>query len=468
MNAPGASTRLAVVLAAGKGTRMRSARPKVLHEAAGRPLLARVLDAARAVRCAPIGVVVGHGADSVRAAFPQDDLVWIEQPEQRGTGDALARAAGLLAEPALVLVLSGDVPLVTAATLERLARAAARGWGAMAVAELEVPGALGRVLSRDGTTLEAIVEARDAPAEVLAVRRVNAGLYALPAPEILRFLGGLSAANAQGELYLTDAVTAAAREGRRVELVTLDDPDEALGVNDRVELAHAHRLLLDRKARELALSGVTVLEPARTAIEDGVEIGADSVIHAGVTLLGATRLGRDVVVHAGAWLRDAQVGDGSVIEPGSVLDGAVVGERCRVGPFARLRPGAVLEEGARVGNFVELKNARLGAGAKAGHLSYLGDAEIGAGANVGAGVVTCNYDGEKKQRTVIGPRAFVGSDTMLVAPVAIGADAVTGAGSVITRDVPDGALAVERSRTRTVPDWSRRRRGARDEPAGKG
>ena len=451
--------RIAVVLAAGQGKRMRSALPKVLHEVAGRPMLARVLATARLSGCDRLLVVVGHRAESVRAALPETDLTWVEQREQRGTGHALLQAAPHVGRPALLLVLSGDVPLVRAATLDRLARAAAAGWGALAAATLQEPGALGRVLTHFDGTLHRIVEVADANSEELAICRVNAGLYALPAPGIFDFLAALEPDNSQGELYLTDALVKAAAAGKRIEVVELEDPQEALGVNDRSDLARVHRLLLERKARELQRGGVTLLAPERTAIEPESEIDPDSVVHADVTLCGASRVGTGSTLHQGVWLRESTVGQDCVIEPYSVLDGAIVGNGCRVGPFARLRPGTVLLDGARVGNFVEVKNSRLGMKAKANHLAYVGDAEVGDGANIGAGVVTCNYDGETKHRTEIGAGAFVGSDTMLVAPVRVGAHATTGAGSVITRDVPDGALAVERSAQRTIPGWAERRGG---------
>ncbi len=453
-------SKVAVVLAAGKGTRMISEVPKVLHRACGRPLLAWVLDAARAAGCERLLVVVGYGADQVRAEFAgASDIVWVDQREQLGTGHALLQARAAVAGAARLLVLSGDVPLVSPETLGRLAAAAEQGWGAVGVATVDAPGALGRVVDDGHGRLRRIVEARDALPDELAIRRINTGLYALPAPDVFDRLERLTPDNAQGELYLTDAVTGAARAGERVALVEVDNVEEALGVNDRLELARVHERLTERKIARLTRDGTTFLAPGRVTLDAGVEVGPDSVVHADVTLLGSTTIGAGVVVHAGAWLRDCQVDDNTVIEPYSVLDGAVVGRDCRVGPFARLRPGTVLGDGARVGNFVEVKNARLGVGAKANHLAYLGDAEIGAGANIGAGVVTCNYDGVAKHRTEIGERAFVGSDTMLVAPVRVGADAMTGAGSVITRDVPDEALAVERAPTRVVRGWSRRRRG---------
>lgn len=457
--------RVAVILAAGKGTRMKSSLPKVLHRAAGRPLLAWVIEAARTAGCERILIVVGHGAERVREEITGPDLGWVLQAEQKGTGHALAQAESEMQRavtPATLLVLSGDVPLITPATIDRLATEAEAGWGSMAVAELPEPGSLGRVLVDESGEFRKIVEARDASPEELKEKRVNAGLYALPAPEIFDSLRNLRTDNAQGELYLTDAVTNAAADGRPVRLVTLDDPDEALGVNDRVELARVHRLLLDRHLAALMKSGVTVLEPARTVIEPGVEVGADTVIHPGVSLLGHTLVGPGCTIHQGAWLRDTKIGEGITIEPYSVLDGAEVGDGCRVGPFARLRPASRLLEGSRVGNFVEVKNAELGAGAKVNHLSYVGDATVGEGANLGAGVVTCNYDGVRKNPTEIGPGAFIGSDTMLVAPVKVGAGASTAAGSIITKNVPEGALAVGRVRQKNLEGWAGGLRGRRD------
>jgi bifunctional UDP-N-acetylglucosamine pyrophosphorylase/glucosamine-1-phosphate N-acetyltransferase len=458
---------VAVVLAAGKGTRMRSALPKVLHEAGGLPLLAWVLAAARQAGCERIVAVVGYRAEEVQERLAASDLRFVLQREQLGTGHALAQAEAEAAGAGTVLVLSGDVPLVTPATLAALLAAAGEVGAAMAVADLDEPGSLGRVIAREDGHLREIVEARDATPEQRAVRTVNAGIYALP-PAIFDHLRGLDRGNAQGELYLTDAVTALAAAGTPVALVRLADPEEAVGVNSRQELATVHRALVERKLQSLMSAGVTVLEPQRTRVDGDVLVGPDTVIHPDVTLLGRTAVGAGCTLHQGAWLRDTTVADDAVVEPYSVLDGAEVGPGCRVGPFARLRPGARLAARSRVGNFVEVKNSRLGAGAKANHLAYLGDAEVGEGANVGAGVITCNYDGREKHPTIIGAGAFVGSDTMLVAPVEVGDGAVTAAGSVITRDVPDGALAVGRARQKNVAGWKERRRGRRPdrEPGG--
>ncbi|MEM6455999.1 MAG: bifunctional UDP-N-acetylglucosamine diphosphorylase/glucosamine-1-phosphate N-acetyltransferase GlmU [Acidobacteriota bacterium] len=466
--------RVAVVLAAGRGTRLRSATPKVLHAAAGRPLLGWVLDAARGAGCAHLYVVVGHGADDVRAAVGDaDDVTFVVQAEQLGTGHALAQVAPHLrggnAAPTLAFVLSGDVPGVTSATLGSLAEAAEAdgSWGAMAVATLDEPGRLGRVLRADADddALARIVEYADADDATRAVRRINAGIYALPAPQIFDDLDRLDTNNAQGEFYLTDALGLAVADGRRIALHNLADPGEAFGVNTRADLARVHRRLLDRHVAALMDAGVTVLEPARTTVEAGVVVGADTVIHPDVTLLGTTRIGAGCEIHQGAWIRDATLDDDVLIKPYSVIDRATVGARCTVGPFARLRPAAQLHEDVQIGNFVELKKTEMHPGSKASHLTYLGDATVGPRSNIGAGVITCNYDGARKHETHIGADAFIGSDTMLVAPVRVGDRATTGAGSVVNQDVADDDLAVARARQRNIPDWTTRRRRATAEPS---
>ncbi len=465
---PDPRLRIAVILAAGKGTRMKSSLPKVLHRAAGRPLLAWVVDAARAAGCERILVVVGHGHERVREEIQGADLAWVLQEEQKGTGHALGQAEPEVRGPATLLVLSGDAPMVTPATLDRLATAAEEGWGALAVAEMDDPGSLGRVVTAPGGDLEDIVEAREASADVLAIRQANAGIYALSAPEIFDYIRALTPENVQGELYLTHAVRNAARDGRPVRLIGLADAEEGLGVNDRAELARVHRLLLDRHLLVLMRAGVTILEPERTVVEPGVCVGEDTVIHPGVSLLGHTTVGRECTIHQGCWLRDTALGDRVEVAPYSILDGAEVGGGCRVGPFARLRPASRLLEGARVGNFVEVKGSEIGAGAKVNHLAYVGDATVGEGANLGAGVVTCNYDGVRKHPTEIGAGAFIGSDTMLVAPVKVGAGATTAAGSVVTKDVPAGALAIGRVRQKNLEGWAgglrRRRERKKEEP----
>jgi bifunctional UDP-N-acetylglucosamine pyrophosphorylase/glucosamine-1-phosphate N-acetyltransferase len=455
--------RVAIVLAAGRGVRMRSRRPKVLHAVAGRPAVAWVIDAARRAGCERVLVVVGHGADQVRAAVAGDRVEFVEQREQRGTGDAVLRAAASL-EPlgsALALVLSGDAPLIRPETLGLLLREAEAGWGALAVARVDPPaqpGSLGRVIRGELGRLERIVEVADATADELALREVNAGHYALRLPELFDHLRGAGTANAQGELYLTDAVVAAARAGREVRAVLLEDGSEALGINDRRDLARAHRALVARKVDELLASGVTIVDPERVELEAEVSVGEDTVLHPDVALLGCTRIGAGCVIHQGAWLRDCELGDDVEVLPYSVLEQTRVAARCAIGPFARLRGGVELAEGVRIGNFVEVKKSTLGAGVKAAHLAYLGDAIVGDGSNIGAGVVTCNYDGVRKHRTEIGAGVFVGSDTMLVAPVRVGDGAITGAGSVITQDVPAESLGLGRARQRNLVGWRKRRR----------
>ena len=385
-----------------------------------------VVRAASEAGCAPICVVVGSDADEIRSVIEDgdagaDDLVWVEQPEQRGTGHALSMARESLRSEGLALVLPGDAPLVRPETLRALIDAAGAGWGSVAVAD-------------DDT---------------LALRTLDAGHYALPVPEIFDWLEKADAANAGGEFHLTDAVSAAARE-QPVAAVRVEDASEVLRVDSRADLAAVQRVFYRRSVDALLAAGVTVLDPESAWIDAGVTVGADSILHPNVTLLGASSVGSGCTVHAGAWIRDCVLADGVEVLPYSVLDGARVAADCTIGPFARLRPEAVLEDGAKVGNFVEVKKATLGPGVKASHLAYLGDASVGAGANIGAGVITCNYDGKKKSRTVIGEGAFVGSDCILVAPVEVGAGAYTGAGSVITKDVPEESLAVGRARQKNI------------------
>ncbi len=417
-------------------------------------MLSWVIESARQAGCETIAVVVGHGADRVRETFAQEpDLAWITQENPQGTGHALAQVEPWVQKPATILVLSGDAPLVTPETCRQLLNAAEVSGAAMAVAHHEHPGRLGRVFARNGR-LSAIVEAADATPEQLECSLINAGFYALPAGPTFESLREASTDNAQGELYLTDAV---ASLGDRVELVELADPMEAQGVNTRHHLAAVHQHFIARTLNRWMECGVTIFEPERTVVEPRVVLGEDVTLHPGVHLLGDTRMGNDVEVHVGSWIKSCRIGNGVRILPYSVLEGADIKDGAVVGPFARLRPGAQLGAGSKVGNFVEVKQSEIGEGAKVNHLSYVGDSSVGAGANIGAGVVTCNYDGVRKHRTSIGERAFVGSGAKLVAPVSVGEAATVGAGSVITRDVPDGSLAVERSKTRVIEGWNKRR-----------
>jgi bifunctional UDP-N-acetylglucosamine pyrophosphorylase/glucosamine-1-phosphate N-acetyltransferase len=441
-----------IVLAAGQGKRMRSALPKVLHPLAGRALLAHVFAAARALHPRKIVVVHGHGAERVRDAFRESDLDWVLQAEQLGTGHAVQQAMSRVGADGDVLILYGDVPLVQPATLRRLRDAAAGGL-AVLTAELADPTGYGRVLRQGSDRIARIVEHKDASAEERAVREINAGFMALPALKLAAWLAGLSNSNAQKEYYLTDIVQRAVAEGVAVHPVKVDDAWEVMGVNSKAELAALERELQARQARKLLDDGVSLADPARIDVRGTLECGRDVSIDVNCVFEGKVRLGEGVRIGANCVLRNAQVGEGTEVLPFSHFDDCEIGARCRLGPYARLRPGTQLAEEAHVGNFVEVKASRLGPRSKANHLTYIGDSEIGADVNVGAGTITCNYDGVAKHRTVIEDGCFIGSDATLVAPVRIAKGSYIGAGSTITKDTPAGQLTVARGRQVSIPAW---------------
>ncbi|WP_240095796.1 bifunctional UDP-N-acetylglucosamine diphosphorylase/glucosamine-1-phosphate N-acetyltransferase GlmU [Thermomonas flagellata] len=443
-----------IVLAAGEGKRMKSDLPKVLHRIGGQPMLAHVLATARALAPAGVHVVYGHGGAQVRAAFAgQPDLHWAEQACQLGTGHAVQQALPAIPAGARVLVLYGDVPLITPETLHRLL-ASARPLAVLA-AELYDPSGYGRIVRDAEGHVAAIVEHKDADPEQRRIRLVNTGVIAADGDALRRWLQGLRNDNAQGEYYLTDVFAAAAREFAAAEVVVVEDPLETEGANDPWQLAQLERAYQRRQVRALCAQGARVADPARIDIRGAVRVGRDVELDVDVVLEGEVELGDGVRIGPFCRLRDVRIGAGSEVRAHCDLDGARLGADAVVGPFARLRPGSVLADGAHVGNFVETKNARIGAGSKANHLTYLGDAEIGAGANIGAGTITCNYDGANKWTTVIGDGAFIGSNSALVAPVTIGAGATIGAGSVIGKDAPAGKLTVARARQVTVEGWQR-------------
>ncbi|MGC3997142.1 MAG: bifunctional UDP-N-acetylglucosamine diphosphorylase/glucosamine-1-phosphate N-acetyltransferase GlmU [Anaeromyxobacter sp.] len=461
---PRARTPLAaIVLAAGKGTRMKSSRAKVLHEVAGRPLAWYPVKRALELGAERVVVVVGHQAEAVeqalRAAFPGAPLRFALQAEQLGTAHAVRQARPALrgyAGP--VAILSGDTPLLRVETLEAVVRERARHRAALSVATMTPasPRGYGRIV-RDARGRPArIVEEKDAGEAERAIGEVNAGLYCVDAGFLWAGLSKVGSRNAQGEFYLTDLVAMAAASGGAVAVPVPEE--DAAGVNDRAELARAGRVLTARIAAALMRSGVTIEDPARFDCDEGVAIGPDTIIEPGVRLRGATRLGAGVTVGAGSILVDAAVADGVQLKPYTLIEQAVVAEAAIIGPFARLRPGSEIGEGAHVGNFVETKKTRLGKGAKANHLTYLGDAEVGAGTNVGAGTITCNYDGKLKHPTRIGAGAFIGSDSILVAPITIGDGAYVAAGSTLTEAVPAGALALGRARQVVKEGWVARQR----------
>ena len=456
------SSLAAVILCAGKGTRMKSDKAKVLHPILGKPLCAYPMLRALELGASPLVPVVGHQAAEVerhlRLLFPDTALRFALQKEQRGTADAVKAARDALqGHEGQVLILYGDVPLLRRETLQSLveAHAAAKGVLSLVSTSPEDPTGYGRVI-REGGRVQRIVEHKDATAEQRTVRECNAGIYLVEASFLWTALDGIKTQNAQGEYYLTDLVELAAAKGP-VGSVEADFTETA-GVNDRVELAARARVLQRRINEQHMRQGVSLQDPATTFIEEGVTIGSDTELGPMVSLTGGTRVGRNVFIGQGSHLSGSTVADGALLRPYSVLEDAQVGERCLIGPFARLRPGTELAEGVHVGNFVETKKARIGKGSKANHLAYLGDAVIGAGVNVGAGTITCNYDGVNKHLTELGDGVFIGSDSQLVAPVKVGAGAYVAAGSTVTEDVPANALALSRVKQVTKAGWAEKKR----------
>ena len=447
-----------VILAAGQGKRMGSDLPKVLQPLAGRPLLAHVVATARELGPDAIHVVHGHGAEQVRAAIPGPDIRWALQAERKGTGHALAQAMPRVPDGHTVLVLFGDVPLIRVPTLRDLVARAGPGAVALLTARLPDPAGYGRVVRDANGRVTRIVEERDASREESAIDEINTGVLAAPAARLRGWLSALRADNAQGEYYLTDCIGAAVRDGCAVEALVAPAAAEVLGVNDKLQLAEAEAAHRRERAAGLMRAGVTVVDPARLDVRGEVSCGRDVVLDVNVILEGRVRLGDRVRIGPGCVLRDCEIGDDGEVRAHSVIEGAAAGAGCVIGPFARLRPGTRLAAGVHVGNFVEVKNSELGAGTKAGHLSYIGDSTVGSAVNVGAGTVTCNYDGASKHRTTIGDDVFIGSGSMLVAPVDVGAGATIGAGSTITKPAPAGKLTVERGRQVTVEGWKRPRK----------
>ena len=443
-----------VILAAGQGTRMRSALPKVLHPVAGKSMLGHVIDTARQLKPQGIHVVIGHGAELVRERLAADDLNFVLQSEQLGTGHAVAQALPALSAER-VLILYGDVPLIEVETLQRLLQRVSEQQLGLLTVNLKDPTGYGRIVRDEQGLVKAIVEHKDATAQQRLIGEGNTGILAVPGKKLGDWLGRLSNSNAQGEYYLTDVIAMAVADGLVVATEQAADELEVLGANDRIQLAQLERHYQYRAARRLMVQGVSLIDPARFDLRGEVTVGRDVTIDVNVILEGRVVIEDGVQIGPNCVIKDSILRQGAQVKANSHLDGAELGEGADCGPFARLRPGSVLGAKAHVGNFVELKNARLGEGAKAGHLSYLGDAEIGARSNIGAGTITCNYDGANKHRTVLGEDVFIGSNSALVAPLTLGDGATTGAGSTITADVPDRALAVGRAKQRTIEGWKR-------------
>ncbi|GGJ94794.1 bifunctional UDP-N-acetylglucosamine diphosphorylase/glucosamine-1-phosphate N-acetyltransferase GlmU [Pseudomonas matsuisoli] len=443
-----------VILAAGQGTRMRSSLPKVLHPVAGKAMLSHVLDCGRSLEPMSLQVVIGHGAEKVRERLQGADVNFVLQAEQLGTGHAVAQALPHLSADR-VLILYGDVPLIERDTLDRLLAKVTDDRIALLTVVLDDPTGYGRIVRDESGSVQAIVEQKDASEAQRAIREGNTGILAVPGKRLAEWLGRLSNNNAQGEYYLTDVIAMAVADGLVVETVQALDPMEVLGANDRFQLAQLERHYQFRAAKRLMAQGVTLLDPARFDVRGEVTVGRDVLIDVNVILEGKVLIEDGVQIGPNCVIRDSVLRQGAIVKANSHLEGAELGEGADCGPFARLRPGAVLGARAHVGNFVELKNARMGEGAKAGHLSYLGDADIGARTNIGAGTITCNYDGANKHRTVMGEDVFIGSNSALVAPVTLGDRVTTGAGSTVTQDVPADTLAVGRARQRNIEGWAR-------------
>ncbi|WP_180079918.1 MULTISPECIES: bifunctional UDP-N-acetylglucosamine diphosphorylase/glucosamine-1-phosphate N-acetyltransferase GlmU [unclassified Acinetobacter] len=443
-----------IILAAGKGTRMRSNLPKVLQPLAGQPLLGHVIHTAKKLQAAEIITIYGHGGDQVQKAFAHENIKWVEQAEQLGTGHAVKVTLPVLAKTGVSLILSGDVPCISEDTLQKLLNASTQtGIGLVTLTVADATG-YGRIVRENGK-IQAIVEHKDASEEQRKIKEFNTGIYAVSNAKLHEWLPKLSNNNAQGEYYLTDIVAMAIADGLEVASVEPERAFEVEGVNDRVQLAALEREFQNFQAKQLMQQGVHLIDPARFDLRGTLKAGQDVRIDINVIIEGNCELGDNVEIGAGCVIKNTKIAAGTKVQPYSVFDSAIVGEEAQIGPFARLRPGAKLAAEVHIGNFVEVKNSSIGLGSKANHFTYLGDAEVGAGSNIGAGTITCNYDGANKFKTIIGDSAFIGSNSSLVAPVTIGHGATVGAGSTITRDVADNSLAVERSKQFAKENYQR-------------
>ncbi|MCW8195586.1 UDP-N-acetylglucosamine diphosphorylase/glucosamine-1-phosphate N-acetyltransferase [Proteobacteria bacterium 005FR1] len=445
-----------VVLAAGKGTRMKSNLPKVLHPIAGRPLLQHVLDTSRQLNHkGALNVVVGHGAEQIEAALTAEDVRFVLQAEQLGTGHAVQQALPYVDNDETVLVLYGDVPLIKAATVAKLSECVSATSLGLLTLNLNDPNGYGRIVRNTDGDVTAIVEQKDANDEQKAIGEVNTGILAVRGEHLHKWLPTLSNSNAQGEYYLTDIIALARADGVKIHTEQPQYEWEVLGINNRIQQAELERVYQLEQARRFMADGLSLSDPARFDCRGELEFGEDVQIDINCVFEGRVQLGNNVRIGPNCCLKDAVIGDNCVIKANTIVEDATLANNCEAGPFARLRPGTELANGAKVGNFVEVKKARLGEGSKANHLTYIGDAEIGKNVNIGAGTITCNYDGVNKSKTEIGDHAFIGSNTSLVAPVKVGKGATIGAGSTITSTVPDDQLAVARGKQRNIEGWQR-------------
>ncbi|WP_341660373.1 bifunctional UDP-N-acetylglucosamine diphosphorylase/glucosamine-1-phosphate N-acetyltransferase GlmU [Vibrio sp.] len=444
----------AVILAAGKGTRMYSNKPKVLHTLAGKPMVKHVIDTCKGIGAQNVHLVYGHGGDQMQAVLSKESVNWVLQAEQLGTGHAVDQASAQFEDDEKVLILYGDVPLISEETLESLLDAQPTGGIALLTVVLDNPTGYGRIVRKNGPVV-AIVEQKDATEEQKLIKEINTGVMVATGRDLKRWLSGLSNDNAQGEYYLTDVIAAAHNEGRAVEAVHPASAIEVEGVNDRAQLARLERAFQQAQAQKLLEQGVMLRDPARFDLRGELQCGMDCEIDTNVIIEGKVTLGDNVFIGTGSVLKDCEIDDNTLVRPYSVIEGATVGEDCTVGPFTRLRPGAEMRNDSHVGNFVEVKNSLVGEGSKANHLTYLGDAEIGKRTNIGAGTITCNYDGVNKFKTIIGNDVFIGSDSQLVAPVSVADGATLGAGTTLTKDVEEGELVITRVKERVIQNWQR-------------
>ena len=443
-----------VILAAGKGTRMYSDLPKVLHKVAGKPMVKHVIDTAKQLNAAQIHLIYGHGADLLKQRLADEPVNWVFQAEQLGTGHAMQQAAPFFADDENILMLYGDAPLITTETLQKLIAAKPENGIALLTVNLENPTGYGRIIRQDGN-VTAIVEQKDANAEQLKITEVNTGVMVSDGASFKKWLARLDNNNAQGEYYMTDVIGLANQDGFKVLAVQATDMMEVEGANNRLQMAALERYFQRKQAEKLLLAGVSLTDPERFDLRGELEHGKDVEIDINVIIEGNVRLGNRVKIGAGCVLKNVEIADDVEIKPYSVLENAVVGEKAAIGPFSRLRPGAELAAETHVGNFVEIKQAKVGKGSKVNHLTYIGDAEIGRDCNIGAGVITCNYDGANKFKTVIGDNVFVGSDSQLIAPVTIADNVTVAAGATVTDNVEAGELVISRVRQRHIPNWKR-------------
>ncbi|MCU7960441.1 MAG: bifunctional UDP-N-acetylglucosamine diphosphorylase/glucosamine-1-phosphate N-acetyltransferase GlmU [gamma proteobacterium symbiont of Bathyaustriella thionipta] len=444
-----------IILAAGKGTRMRSARAKVLHELAGQPLLQHVLQTARSLNPQRILVVHGHQSETVINAFADEDIHWVLQTEQKGTGHAVQLALAEITDCEHILVLYADVPLISTTFLNPLLAQLESGSLSILTAQTTQPRGYGRIVrSRDGQ-LQAIIEEKDCSDKQRQITEINSGILAAHRAVLRRWLEQLDDNNTQKEFYLTDVVRMAVVDAENVQTVLCNDMDEVSGVNDRSQLSHLERVYQNRQAQQIMRQGVTLMDPARFDVRGELQIQEDVVIEPNVLLQGKVSIGRDVHIESNCIIRNSRIGDGVTVRANSLIEDSTIDDDCSIGPFARLRPGTQLASGVHVGNFVEIKNSHIQSGSKINHLSYIGDTDMGKAVNIGAGCITCNYDGAYKHRTHIGDHVFVGSDTQLIAPLRVEDGATIGAGSTISKDAPANKLTLSRAKQVTVSGWQR-------------